>query len=282
MPSLLPDPSPLEGSIATAQITIIDQNDGIFADVTVANFSILTSLTGTPFPTAFNDAAGNFTVRSGKIEITSSEAIVLSVVETNMSVTLNTSNNSPISGELKGYFRITGISADKGHADIIATYKGQTFVKRIYAAKVKSESGGSPSTIFASTSSFYNLTWSSAFQQAAATLDIGVSGFGVVEVSVEGHHTAVDAVLEGQIQAFRESLPGWINVSPPVATIYTGGSFAGRYVLNIGPFTTSEVIIPGEPQNVQFRLLVRRISGTGNPTWMPAHPQTFAVFWRSV
>jgi hypothetical protein len=281
MPSLLPQNNPQQGSIATAQITIIDQNDGISADVSIANFNVLTNVAGVAFSNSFDNLNGIFFLRSGNIDITNIGSVVLSSNSVNMTVELNIADHTPVAGQLKGYFRVIALSADNGYTDIIASYRGETFIKRIYATKLKTETGGNTTTTFASTSGFYNLAWTSSFQQAAALLEINVEGYGLVEVAVEGHHQS-DAVLAGQVQAYRTAInPGWINIGSEVVSVDRSSAFVGRRELRIGPLTSTAIIVAGEPQLVPFRFLVRKTQGAGNPEWLAAYPQTFAAYWRA-
>jgi hypothetical protein len=283
MSSLLPQNNPQQGSIATAQITIIDQNDGVTADVSIANFSVLTNVAGIPFSNSFDDLNGNFYLRSGNIDITNLNSVALGYYSGGgMVVEFNVADNTPVPNQPKGYFRVVSLIADTGFADLWANYRGENYYKRIYATKIKTETGGNTTTTFASTSGFYNLAWTSNYQQAADILTIDVNGTGLVELSVESRHSVGQGVLQAQIQANRSLNPGWINIGSAVTAQPVGGSAfvqPSHYQLNIGPFTSTAVIQPGEPQTVEFRLLVRRSSGTGIPTWIDT--QTFAAYWRA-
>jgi hypothetical protein len=287
MPSLLPNTNPQQGSIATAQITIIDQNDGISADVSIANFTVLTSIAGIPFSNSFDNLNGRFFLRSGNIDITHMNGVILGHSSSGMTVEFNVIDNVPVPNQPKGYFRVVALNNDDGVAELWANYRGENYYKKIYAAKLKTETGGSgtTSTTFATTTNFYNLNWDGNYQPATDILTIDVGGSGVVELAVEAHHSVGQGVLRGQLQYNRSLYPGWINVGSAVLAQAIGGSAfvaPSSYRLMIGPFTSSAMITPGEPQSVQFRLLVRRDSGTGTPTWLTTQTKTFAAYWRAI
>lgn len=78
---------------------------------------------------------GVLTVFDGTTDATASAT--LSVAGTNCSGTINTAANSPVSGQPKGYYQVTALSADVGTLTITAVYGGNTYTRSFSVSKVK-------------------------------------------------------------------------------------------------------------------------------------------------
>lgn len=91
---------------------------GAFADGTVVDFG---------------EANGFAKVYSGATDITASAT--LSASSSGVTGTVNTSDNSPVSGQPKGYYRITAMSANTGTLTISAVYNGVTYTANFSISK---------------------------------------------------------------------------------------------------------------------------------------------------
>jgi len=91
-----------------------------FADGTVVNF---------------DDADGRAQFYANASDISSSSAVSFSSSGVNVTGTVNTAANVPVSGQPKGYYRITAMSANTGTLTINATYNGQTYTANFSISK---------------------------------------------------------------------------------------------------------------------------------------------------
>lgn len=95
----------------------------------------------------YSPAVGFFKMFSGSTDVTSSTAFSL-VSETNLDGDLNTADNTPVSGQVKGYYRVTSLTADTGVLKMSATYGGVTITKDFTVTRAKD--GLSPVNIYLS------------------------------------------------------------------------------------------------------------------------------------
>lgn len=84
---------------------------------------------------SFSGADGQMTVFEGGTDVTGSST--LSASGSGVTVQINTSANSPVAGQPKGYYRITAMSADQGIATLTAVYGGVTYTRSVVVSKVK-------------------------------------------------------------------------------------------------------------------------------------------------
>ncbi len=84
---------------------------------------------------SFLPATGLFKMMVGNADVTIDA--VLSVTTANCTGTVNTAANTPVAGQVKGYYRVTAMSADDASLTITATYNGSTYVKVFSLTKAK-------------------------------------------------------------------------------------------------------------------------------------------------
>lgn len=84
----------------------------------------------------FSDAFGQVTVYSGGVDVTASST--LSATATGCTGTVNTAADTPVSGQAKGFYRVTALTAGVNTAtlEIAATYNGQTIKETFTANRV--------------------------------------------------------------------------------------------------------------------------------------------------
>jgi hypothetical protein len=85
---------------------------------------------------SFATANGNLKIYSGNTDVTSS-ATSFSATASGCTGTINTADNTPVNGQLKGYYQITAMSADTATLTLSATYAGTTFTKVYTITKAK-------------------------------------------------------------------------------------------------------------------------------------------------
>jgi hypothetical protein len=86
--------------------------------------------------TSFTGADGNATVWEATNDVTAA-AVFGTPTTVNCTGTVNTADNTPVAGQLKGYYRITAMTADSGTMEIPAVYNGNTVYVTIQINKVK-------------------------------------------------------------------------------------------------------------------------------------------------
>lgn len=77
---------------------------------------------------SFASANGFMKIYSGNTDVTSS-ATAFSATASGCTGTINTADNSPVNGQVKGYYQITAMSSDTATLTLSATYSGSTFTK---------------------------------------------------------------------------------------------------------------------------------------------------------
>jgi hypothetical protein len=85
--------------------------------------------------TDFSPAVGQLTVYSGSTDVTASAT--LSATASGCTGTINTATNTPVSGQAKGYYQVTAMSADTATLTLTATYSGQTLTEVFALSKAK-------------------------------------------------------------------------------------------------------------------------------------------------
>lgn len=90
---------------------------------------------------SYADAVGYFKMFSGPNDVTASTTFA-SVSTVNCTATINTADNTPVSGFARGYYRVTALSADTGQFTMSATYGGETITKVFTVAKAKAGADG--------------------------------------------------------------------------------------------------------------------------------------------
>lgn len=96
----------------------------------------------------YSKAVGFFKVFSGTTDVTSS-ATFAEVSETNVTGDINTADDTPIAGQVKGYYRVTALSGgDTGTYTISATYGGATITKDFTVTKVQDGQAGATANIY--------------------------------------------------------------------------------------------------------------------------------------
>ena len=90
---------------------------------------------------SYADAVGYFKMFSGPNDVTASTTFA-AVSAVNCTATINTADNTPVSGFVRGYYRVTALSADTGQFTMSATYGGETITKVFTVAKAKAGADG--------------------------------------------------------------------------------------------------------------------------------------------
>jgi hypothetical protein len=90
---------------------------------------------------SYADAVGYFKMFSGPNDVTASTTFA-SVSTVNCTAEINTADNTPVSGFVSGYYRVTALSADTGQFTMSATYGGETITKVFTVAKAKAGATG--------------------------------------------------------------------------------------------------------------------------------------------
>jgi hypothetical protein len=293
MPAPMPDPNPELAALATAQITIMDQNDGVTADITTTNITIPTDLAGVPIANAYDDAIGYFTVWSGSVNVTDRADISLSVSLHNVTVSVNYTANTPTAGELKGYFKVTNIVADTGYFEIIATQGEIVLSKRVYVTKsvaTESESSGK------STSSLSVNTMTS-FAAISPILTVATGANGTFYTSASGYYYGIGnpgvyAAIQYEIKTqYKESSSEtWIDF--PLAIVQGGTSeydHLDSFKWLPPPKGSVSISLPqtsvaspfGVATSVDFRLVGRMFIASvyTEHVWDPDRTRVFQVSW---
>ena len=96
----------------------------------------------------YSGAVGFFKVFSGTTDVTSS-ATFAEVSETNVTGDINTADDTPVAGQVKGYYRVTALSGgDTGTYTVSATYGGATITKDFTVTKVQDGQAGATANIY--------------------------------------------------------------------------------------------------------------------------------------
>lgn len=90
---------------------------------------------------SYADAVGQFKLFSGPTDVTASATFAI-VAETNLDGDLNTADNTPVSGQTKGYYRVTTLTGDIGQFVMSATFGGVTVEKVFTVAKASEGADG--------------------------------------------------------------------------------------------------------------------------------------------
>lgn len=86
--------------------------------------------------TSFSDAAGYLTVYQGATNVTASATLSASG-SSGVTGTINTASGSPVAGEVKGFYRVTGLSVDSGILTLSVVYGGVTYTSSFSVSKNK-------------------------------------------------------------------------------------------------------------------------------------------------
>lgn len=108
--------------------------NGISAYLGNESAIVFTYADGTP--TDFNGIDGYFHIISGTTDVTA-DAINFSATASGCTGTINTADNNPVNGKVKGYYRVTAMSADTATLTLSASYGGFTFTKVFSLSKSK-------------------------------------------------------------------------------------------------------------------------------------------------
>lgn len=128
----------LTGEWAAPNLTAQDGangTDAIFLDVTRPSLNLFTYADGTVV--SFANATGILKLMQGQNDITANAGVTLSASATNCTGTINTALNTPVSGQAKGYYQVTAMSADEASLNLSAVYNGVTYTTTISLTKTK-------------------------------------------------------------------------------------------------------------------------------------------------
>lgn len=87
-------------------------------------------------PTNFNGVNGFLKITQGTSDVTSL-ATSFSATASGCTGTINTADNTPVNGQVKGYYQVTAMSADTATLTLSATYSGTTITKTFSITKSK-------------------------------------------------------------------------------------------------------------------------------------------------
>lgn len=96
--------------------------------------TVFTYADGTP--TNFNGINGYFKIISGNSDVTAT-ATGLSATASGCTGTINTADNNPVNGQVKGYYRVTAMTGDTATLTLSGTYNGVTITKTYSLTKAK-------------------------------------------------------------------------------------------------------------------------------------------------
>jgi len=123
-------------TISTAEwatVRVLSQNgtngtNAISGYLTKEALSIFTYANGSATADSFTNANGIFRVFNGIDELTTTADVTYSIVgtPTNCTIQLNTALNTPVSGQQKGYYRVTALTGDNASATLRATVTSVT------------------------------------------------------------------------------------------------------------------------------------------------------------
>ncbi|MFD0848207.1 hypothetical protein [Sphingosinicella xenopeptidilytica] len=82
------------------------------------------------------DAVGLLKVYSGDTDVTAS-ATLSATASSGVTGTINTATNTPVSGQPKGYYRVTAMTGDTGYLTLTAVYGGVTITEVFSVSKAK-------------------------------------------------------------------------------------------------------------------------------------------------
>lgn len=91
--------------------------------------------------TSYVGANGFFRVYYGATDVTASAAFTV-VSQTNVNGTVNTADNDPVNGQVKGFYQITSLSADNGQLTMRASFSGLNIDKTFSVSKAKTGATG--------------------------------------------------------------------------------------------------------------------------------------------
>lgn len=113
--------------------------DSVVAFLTNENHTVAADNAG--IVATFAGADGQFVVFSGLTDVTISATFSVAA-QSGCTVSVNTAAGTPVSGQSKGYYRVTALSSDQGYADLQAVYSGVTIVKRLTLSKARQGAQG--------------------------------------------------------------------------------------------------------------------------------------------
>lgn len=87
-------------------------------------------------PTGYSGLSGFLKLFNGITDVTSS-ATGLTATASGCTGTINTADNTPVNGQVKGYYQVTAMAADTATLVLSGTYGGVTVTKTYYLSKVK-------------------------------------------------------------------------------------------------------------------------------------------------
>ncbi len=87
-------------------------------------------------PTNFNGVNGFLKIIQGTTDVTAT-ATSFSATASGCTGTINTADNTPVNGQIKGYYQVTAMSADSGTLTLSATFGGTTITKTFTVTKSK-------------------------------------------------------------------------------------------------------------------------------------------------
>lgn len=125
----------------TTVVSATANNKALVLSLTNDSVSLPASSAGVV--TSFADAVGRVFVYDGDQDVTASAT--LSRTEVNCTGTVNTATNTPVSGQPKGYYQVTAMSANTATLTLTAVYNGQTVQRNFSLSKALAGAAGAGS-----------------------------------------------------------------------------------------------------------------------------------------
>lgn len=136
---------PSTGQTATRSVTLAVAYDGangsngapgapaVRIDISKAAATVIAFANGSV--NSWSEASGQLKVYSGSTDVTASAT--LSATQNGLTGTINTADNTPVSGQPKGYYQVTAMTGDSGNLVLSAVYNGVTYTATFSVSKLK-------------------------------------------------------------------------------------------------------------------------------------------------
>lgn len=219
--------------------------NSVVAFLTNENHTVAADSTGVV--STFAGADGQFVVFSGLTDVTVSSTLSV-IAQSGCTVTVNTAANTPVSGQSKGYYRVTALTADQGYADLQAVYSGVTIVKRLTLSKARQGVQGTPGTPGAPGSGTAGPRGPGEFQVAALESGAGYAisaadvlawngGTVTTGIAQEAAAAVIAKASDGKLQT-SDRLLMYDSVNGQAATrFYTGGTTSDYLTVTAGQWS---------------------------------------------
>jgi hypothetical protein len=260
-----------------------DGADSMTVSLSNPTATIACNSSGVPKAGAFNNANGTITVYSGATDVTALSTFSRTV--SNVTGTVNTALNTPVTGP-RGYYEITGISADSGYMEFTVTYGSNTSIVRFSVSKARD--GAPASSVTDGTINNVTVTTYPATGQGGP-MDLAVGPGGTITVSFFGGYRPSSEATTTAVQAkaqYREKNVGAPWTDFPNSQTQGNLSYYGTIDQETGEVGWIDGVMsfnrtlagPTSLKLYEFQFVARRSSGSStSATWQPG--ALFTVQW---